>query len=71
MKNASVHFTGGKAPPAGSGGGGGEQRFGWFILSEHFLHHQFCFAEDDRAVDSKQAGNVFINVGQENKFPLA
>lgn len=32
---------------------------------KHFLHHQFCFAQDGQVAESKQAGDV----GHENKFP--
>lgn len=46
-----------------------QQRFGCVILSEHFLHRQFCFAEDVGVADLKQGRNVLANVGQENEFP--
>lgn len=38
-----------------------ESRFGCIILSEYFLHLQFCFTEDGRAVDSKQGGRREIH----------
>ncbi len=48
-----------------------QQRPECVILSEHFLHHQFCLAEDGGITDPKKAGNVLVNVGQENKFPIS
>lgn len=44
-----------------------QQRFGCIILSEHFLDDRLCCAKHGRVVDSKQAGSVFVNVGQESK----
>lgn len=46
-----------------------QQRFGCVIPSEHFLHHQVCFADNNGVADSKQERNILVNVGQGNYFP--
>lgn len=40
------------------------QSLGCVILPEHFLHHQFCFA------DSKETGNISVNAGWGKTLPL-